>query len=82
MFHSRAPITEEERAAFRARLEEERRAERRSCGIADEVVLKRRKEAAITRQAMRRALVALGILTITERRVAPTLKRLRAAKIS
>ena len=82
VFHSRPSISEEERAAFRARLQEERRAERRSGGIADEVVLKRHREAAITRQAMTRALVALGILSITERRVAPTLKRLRAAKIS
>jgi hypothetical protein len=82
VFQSRTPISEEERATFRARLEEERRAERRSRGIADEVVLNRHREASITRPAMRRALVALGILSITERRVAPTLKRLRAEKIS
>jgi hypothetical protein len=82
VFQSRTPITQEERAVLRARLQEERTAERRSRGIGEEVVLKRHREASITRHAMRRALVALGILSITERRVAPTLKRLRAAKIS
>lgn len=82
VFGSRTPITEEERASFQARLAEERAAARGSRGIGDQVVLKPHKLAAITRQAMRRALVALGILTITERRVAPTLTRLRAAKIS
>jgi hypothetical protein len=82
VFQSRTPITQEERAVLRARLQEERTAERRSRGIGEEVVLKRHREASITRHAMRRALVALGILSITERRVAPTLKRLRAEKIS
>lgn len=82
VFQARSPISPEERATFRARLAEERAAERRARGIPAEAAIKRHTHAAITRQAMRRALVALGILTITERRVAPTLKSLRAAKIS
>ena len=75
-------ISEEERRNFRGRLAEERTAERNARGLRLEVPLRRNQEAAITRQAMRRALVALGILSITKRRVTPTLKRLKPAKIS
>jgi hypothetical protein len=82
VYGSRTSITESERAAFRARLAEERAAERRLRGIGEGKVLKRNKETSITRQAMRRALVALGLLSIKARRVTPTLKRLRAANIS
>ena len=81
-FRAREPIAQSMRAAFRSRLEEERAVERRGQGIAPETALKRREQARIDRQAMRRALVALGILTITSRRVPLTLKTLFRAKIS
>jgi hypothetical protein len=75
-------MSDEERREFLARLAEEQSPERRARGLALDLPLRRNQEAAITRQAMRRALVALGLLSITKRRVTPTLKRLKAVMIS
>jgi len=61
------------------RVAEARGAERRAHGFALDLAPRRSEEAAITRQAMRRALVALGVLTIKTRRVSPTLKSISAA---
>lgn len=82
VFRARSPIGGEVRTTFRARLQEERAVERRVRGIAPETALKRTMQAEIDRQAMRRALVALGILNIRKRRVSLTLKSLFRAKIS
>ena len=82
VFRARVPIGDELRGAFRTRLAEERVAEHRVRGIAPEAELKRSEQAKIDRHAMRRALVALGILNIRKRRVSLTLKSLFAAKIS
>jgi len=77
---SRTSISSRERQAFlrRVALEEERL----FLQAADQGRHGRAAEARIRRTSIERALVALGILTITERRVTPTLKSLRAAKIS
>lgn len=82
VFRARSPIGGEVRTTFRARLQEERAVERRVRGIAPETALRRTVQAEIDRQAMRRALVALGILNIRKRRVSLTLKSLFRAKIS
>jgi transposase InsO family protein len=82
VYRARDRIAEGLRAAFRSRLEGERAAERHTRRIAPEQALERREEATIDRQAMRRALVALGILTITTRRVSLTPKSLFRVKIS
>jgi hypothetical protein len=81
VYAARRRIGDEERREFRARLAEERTRERRTRGLGLLVPLRRNQEAAITRQAMRRALVALGYLTIKKRRVTLGLKSLLAAKI-
>ena len=81
-FSGRSPIGVEERAAFQARLKENRAAHRRAEGIPAEVELGRRQRAQINRLAMRRTLVALGYLTITKRRVSLTLKSILTAGIS
>jgi len=81
VFRSRLAISDNLRSAFRSKLSEERAIERRARGIASDSALRRREEASINRQAIRRALVALGILNITMRRVPLTLKSILAAKI-
>lgn len=82
VFRSKLAIPAELRSAFRLRLSQERALERCARGIAPKAALRRKEETAIQRQAMRRALVALGILNITMRRVPLTLKSIFAAKIS
>jgi transposase len=82
VFAARLAVSIELRSAFRSRLAQERALERQARGIAANTTLRRREETSINRQAMRRALVALGILNITVRRVPLTLKSILAAKIS
>lgn len=83
VFSARRRVAQEERDVFRSRLKSvrrsARRAVRRAAGIEPGVRLNRRQRAEVQRQAMSRALVALGYLTITKRRVAPTLKSILAA---
>ena len=69
VFSGRSPIGVEERQAFQAGLKENRAAHRRAEGIPAETDLGRRQRAQINRPAMRQALVALGYLTITKRRI-------------
>jgi transposase InsO family protein len=82
VFCARRRVGDEEREVFGFRLEAERAAARRAMGIAPETRLGRNGRAQIQRHSMRRALVALGYLTITSRRVPLTLKALLAARIS
>jgi hypothetical protein len=82
VFRSRKPIPEEVRAAFRRTVKEEAALEREARGILKGEVLSRAKQAQIDRKAIRRALVAHGILNIRKRRVSLTLKSIFRAKIS
>ncbi len=82
VFSTRAGITPEARAAFQGRAREERARERSARGIAPDAALKRHERAEIDRQALCRALVALGYLTITKRVVPLPLNFLPAARIS
>ena len=82
VFHAREPITEDMRLAFTVTVGEEEARERAERGIARARVLSRVKQAEIDRKAMRRALVAHGILNVRKRRVSLTLKSIFRAKIS
>lgn len=82
VFSARAAIAPAARAAFQERCAEERAPERRARGIAADAALKRHERAKIDRQALCRALVALGYLTITKRVVPLPLNFLPAARIS
>jgi len=79
VFRRRERATDELRAQLKERLAYERAAERRLRRLAPGEGEERATRAEVNRKAMRRALVALGILTIKTRRVSPTLKSLFAA---
>jgi putative transposase len=82
VFEARRRITEKERSAFAIRVKTEELLAREERGIARDVVLSWRKQSEINRTAIRRALVAHGILSIRRRRVSLTLKSLFRAKIA
>ena len=79
VFHRRKPVRPELRAALRRRLRYELARERRLGNLAPKETQRRAARAEIEREAMSRALVALGVLTIKTRRVSPTLKSISAA---
>lgn len=82
VFDARRRISEAERSEFTIRVKTEELLARRERGIGRDVVLSQRKQSEINRTAIRRALVAHGILTIRRRRVSLTLKSLFRAKIA
>jgi hypothetical protein len=79
VFHSRKPVRAELRVALRRRLRYELAGERRLRNLAQKDTEGRAGRAQREREAMSRALVALGVLTIKTRRVSPTLKSISAA---
>lgn len=82
VFAGREPLSEEEQAAFLTSVQEEEALEREARGVPLSLKLSRSEQATIDRTAIRRALVAQGILNIRKRRVALTLKSIFRAKIS
>lgn len=74
VFSTRARISPEERAWFHTAVAEERVMERELRGLATAMALPRREQANIERQAISRALVARGCLSVRKRRVTPALK--------
>lgn len=82
VFEGRRRITEKERSEFAIRVKTEELLARRERGIAGDVLLSWMKQSQIHRTAIRRALVAHGILTIRRRRVSLTLKSPFRAKIA
>jgi hypothetical protein len=82
IFAGREPLSEEKRAAFLKSVKAEEALEREAQGVPPSAKLSRNEQATIDRTAIRRALVAHGILNIRTRRVALTLKSIFRAKIS
>lgn len=82
VFENRADISPQARKAFEETIQRERALERQARNIPMDLQLTHWELADIDRQAIPRALVAHGFLTITERRVSLTLRSLFRAKIS
>lgn len=78
---SRLPITDAERAAFRALVASERQVVRSTCEHPADALLPHGQQAAVDRLAVTRALTNQGLLIIRRRLVTLPLHRLTAAKI-
>lgn len=72
-FETSEPIADRERAAFRKTVAEEGARERSARGLSTDCELKRKEQAVVNRETVRRAVLAHGILNIRKRRVSLTL---------
>ena len=82
VWHSRAPISDNERAAFLDTYLAHARAERRERGMGEHEVLSHEEQSAVDRMAISRALIDHGLLKVRTRRITPPVVRAKTAKIT
>jgi transposase InsO family protein len=82
IWNQRHVLTGNERDSFQATVRSLEAEQRQAGGIAMDAILDHYQQAAIDREALRRALVAHGLLLFTRRRIPSPIKRPKAAKIT